>query len=222
MTALRTHHRPRVAGRGWGGGCRRGGPRRWLRVRRRDDGGRRQRCGRRLGSRRRRRTGNGRPRSGPSRPPGNGDRAPEGQSSPGRGRQPGRRSCGRRYEPGSRAHSVRRRLRRERLWRDVARQLRATSETKLVVVLIVLRALRTGDHSGLRARPSSPNRVSTALTGGSRELRRPPFFAGRRQRVGQGSGEPQRKGFERAPRDSGSNGPSDGSTAGSAVREPAR
>ena len=65
---------------------------------------------------------------------------------------------------------VRRRLRRERLGRRIARQLGAAAEAELVVVLIVLRALRTGDHTGLRTPPFRPIPSIYAPAGGSREL----------------------------------------------------
>jgi hypothetical protein len=63
------------------------------------------------------------------------------------------RDCGRSLRDGDRhrrgrAHAVRRRLRRESLRRSVARKLSPAAQTKLVVVLVLFRALGTGDHRG--------------------------------------------------------------------------
>lgn len=67
-------------------------------------------------------------------------------------------------------HSVRGRLRRERLRCCITRKLRAATEAELVVVLIVLRALGTGDQETLPSSCSGPSVSPPRSRGALRSL----------------------------------------------------
>ena len=69
-------------------------------------------------------------------------------------------------------HPLRGRLRRERLGCGFTRKLGTTPEAELVMVLIVLRTLRTGDHTRLPQAPLGQSRVSTHRQGGQANCER--------------------------------------------------
>ena len=63
-----------------------------------------------------------------------------------------------------RAHSVRRRLRGEGLRCRITRQLGTTAETKLVMVLVLLRALGAGDHRGASSNETKQTKLRGHVT----------------------------------------------------------